>query len=73
MSVLPVERIDVSEGLIRLAGEIKALFNLSVAWIAATAIQQEATLVHKDPEQLRDRVALEPLPYKPKAQASPRD
>lgn len=70
MGVLPVERIDVSENLIRLAGEVKALFNLSVAdaWIAATAIQQEATLVHKDPEfeQLRDRVALEPLPYKRK-------
>lgn len=70
MGVLPIERIDISENLIRLAGEVKALFNLSVAdaWIAATAIQQEATLVHKDPEfeQLRDRVALEPLPYKRK-------
>ncbi len=73
LSALPVERIDVSDDLIRLAGEIKALFNLSVAdaWIAATAIQQESKLVHKDPEfeQLRDRVALEPLPYKPKARA----
>ena len=73
LNALPVERVDVSDDLIRLAGEIKALFNLSVAdaWIAATAIQQEATLVHKDPEfeQLRDRVALEALPYKPKARA----
>lgn len=73
LNALPVERIDASDGSIRLAGEIKALFNLSVAdaWIAAAAIQQEAKLVHKDPEfeQLRGRVALEPLPYKPKARA----
>lgn len=57
--------------LIRLAGEIKALFNLPVAdaWIVATAIQQGASLVHKDPEfeQLKNRVTLSPLPYKPKA------
>ncbi len=70
MEALPVERVDVNDDLIRLAGEIKALFNLSVAdaWIVATAIQQGASLVHKDPEfeQLEARVALFPLPYKPK-------
>jgi len=69
LEALPVERIDVDDELIRLAGEIKALFRLSVAdaWIIATAIQQEAQLVHKDPEfeQVKERVSLSPLPYKP--------
>lgn len=71
MEALPVERVDVNSDLIRLAGEIKALFDLSVAdaWIIATAIQQGASLVHKDPEfeKLKNRVALSLLPYKPKA------
>lgn len=42
--------------------------DISVAdsWILATAIERNATLVHKDPEfdALSDRVAMTRLPYK---------
>jgi predicted nucleic acid-binding protein len=65
---LPVKKIETSESLLLLAAEIKATCSLSLAdsWIAATAIQEKAVLVHKDPEfeQLKDRLSLKPLPYK---------
>jgi predicted nucleic acid-binding protein len=49
---LPVERVESCERLILSAGNIKANHRLSLAdaIIAATAIEKEAILVHKDPE-----------------------
>lgn len=49
---LPVERVESYERLILLAGCIKANHRLSLAdaIIAATAIEKQAILVHKDPE-----------------------
>lgn len=49
---LPVQRVDPNERIILSAGRIKALHRLSVAdaFIAATAIEKSAVLVHKDPE-----------------------
>jgi len=74
LKALPVERIAVDEPILRLAGEIKALYRLSVAdaWIIATAIHHDAQLVHKDPEfeQIEGRVTLIPLPYKAKEASS---
>jgi predicted nucleic acid-binding protein len=68
LKMLPVKRIDVTDPILFLAGEIKATGSLSLAdsWIAATAIDHQATLVHKDPEfdQLKDRLPLKALPYK---------
>jgi len=49
---------------------LKAAYRLSFAdaWIAATAIFYDATLVHKDPEfeQLEDKLKALKLPYKEK-------
>jgi len=68
LKMLPFQRVDVNDSILFLAGEIKATCSLSLAdsWIAATAIDREALLVHKDSEfeQLKDRVSLRPLPYK---------
>lgn len=49
---LPIERIESYERLILLAGYIKANHRLSLAdaVIAATAMEKQAILVHKDPE-----------------------
>ena len=49
---LPMEWVPSSEGLLLQAAEVKALHTLSLAdaWIAACASQQNAVLVHKDPE-----------------------
>ena len=67
---LPLVRIDVSEGLILRAARVKASYRLSVAdaWIAATALLTDSSLVHKDPEfrALADQVRLLELPMKPK-------
>ncbi len=64
----PVEFVYPDEPLCLAAGEIKALFRLSFAdaFIAATAREAKAVLVHKDPdfELLRDAVQQKPLPYK---------
>ncbi|MFQ6131210.1 MAG: PIN domain-containing protein [Armatimonadota bacterium] len=61
IQALPVTRVDASPDLIVAAGELKAQSRLSVAdaWVAATAQQHAATLVHKDGElrQLGDLVA----------------
>lgn len=66
--ILPCTRIDVDERLILLASDIKGTNSLSVAdsFIIATAIKENSTLVHKDPEfeQVRDTVTLLTLPYK---------
>ena len=68
LKMLPLHRIDLSENLLMLAGEIKATHSLSLAdsWIAATALEKKATLVHKDPEfdQLKGKLEMEALPYK---------
>ena len=50
------------------AARLKAENHISIAdsMIAAVAIQNRATLVHKDPEYecLKDRLEMEALPYK---------
>lgn len=49
---LPIEWIHEHRALLEKAAEIKASHQLSLAdaWIAATALLQDAILVHKDPE-----------------------
>lgn len=62
--------IDYQNNLdsIKSAGGIKAEFRMSVAdaWIAALALRERATLIHKDPEfeVLKDHIDLLTLPYK---------
>lgn len=68
LKMLPIERVDVIDAVLFLAGEIKATCSLSLAdsWVAATALHHKAILVHKDPEfePLQDRIRLKSLPYK---------
>ncbi len=68
MAALPISRVESTETLAVIAGQLKALHRLSVAdaWIAALAQEQNATLVHKDPEfeQLEATVKFLQLPYK---------
>lgn len=68
MAALPVLRVESTEALSILAGELKASHHLSVAdaWIAALAREQNATLVHKDPEfeQVEATIKVLKLPYK---------
>lgn len=49
---LPIIWIDESRPLLEKAAELKATYRVSLAdaWIAASAILNEAILVHKDPE-----------------------
>ena len=49
---LPIQWVDQTEPLLLEASRIKASHPLSVAdaWIAATALLGQATLLHKDPE-----------------------
>ena len=49
---LPIQWVDQTEPLLLEASRIKATHPLSVAdaWIAATALNSQATLLHKDPE-----------------------
>ena len=65
---LPLEVVNSSERLTLAAGRIKANYRLSVAdsFIAATAIDRDATLVHKDPElkSISKDVNTKELPYK---------
>ena len=67
---LPIYEIGADEIILLRAGAIKANYRLSIAdaWIVASAIEREATLVHKDPEygQLKDAVSMLILPYKHK-------
>lgn len=66
---LPITWIHESAPLLELAASLKALHPMSLAdaWITATALQCNATLVHKDPEfePVPDLLA-ERLPYKVK-------
>ena len=68
MSRLAITRVESSEGFGLIAGKLKATHRLSFAdaWIAATAILYDSTLVHKDPEfeQLEGEVKVLKLPYK---------
>ncbi len=68
MAALPGLRVDSTETLGLLAGELKAKHRMSVAdaWIAALAQERNATLVHKDPEfeQVEATLKVLKLPYK---------
>ncbi len=68
MNRLAITRIESSEELGLIAGRLKAANKLSFAdaWIAATAVLYDSTLVHKDPEfeQLENEVKVLKLPYK---------
>lgn len=65
---LPLQRVDSTERITLSAGRIKALHRLSVAdaFIAATAIDKNAVLVHKDPELkvMSKLIETLELPYK---------
>ena len=64
---LPIEWIHESIELLERAAMVKATHPLSFAdaWIAATALELDATLVHKDPEfENLPRLKEERLPYK---------
>lgn len=66
---LPVDWVHETAALLKLAAKLKAEHPLSLAdaWIAAAALQQQATLVHKDPEFAHLPGLLEErLPYKKK-------
>lgn len=69
LDLLNLKRIDITGSIFDKAIEIKATNSLSVcdSWIAATAIEMDAVLVHKDPEfeQLKTSAKLMALPYKP--------
>ena len=64
---LPVLRVESTESLGQIAGELKAEHRLSVAdaWIAALAKERNAVLIHKDPdfEHVKSLQVLA-LPYK---------
>jgi len=63
---LPLGWIHESPDLLKRAAEIKASFPLSLAdaWIAASALEEQAVLIHKDPEFISVLVAQEALPFK---------
>jgi predicted nucleic acid-binding protein len=65
LKCLPIEKVDLNDPLLFLAGEVKASYSMSLAdsWIAATAIQKKAILVHKDAEYdpLKDKIKLEKI------------
>jgi len=65
---LPAQRVDSNERITLSAGRIKANHKLSVsdAFIAATALDKSAVLVHKDPEfeSVSGYIATLQLPYK---------
>ena len=67
---LAVTELPLNDALIVPAARFKARYKISVAdaWIAATAVVHNLTLVHKDPEfEPLDGVSLLPLPYKGKS------
>jgi len=67
---LPVTELPLEDALVLPAARFKARYKISVAdaWIAATALVHNLTLVHKDPEfdRLKEGLSLLSLPYKPK-------
>jgi predicted nucleic acid-binding protein len=68
MAALPGLRVDSTEALGLLAGELKAKYHMSVAdaWIAALAQERQAILAHKDPwfEQIEATINVLKLPNK---------
>ena len=68
MAALPGLRVDSTEALGLLAGELKAKHRMSVAdaWSAALVQARNATLVHKGPEfeQVEATIKVLKLPYK---------
>jgi predicted nucleic acid-binding protein len=65
---LPIEWMHSSESLLQQAAQLKALHRLSLAdaWIAACAMEQDAVLIHKDPEFTPLNLEQELLPLKQK-------
>ena len=64
---LPIEWVHESAALLERAAAVKALHALSVAdaWIAATALERGAVLVHKDPEfAALSEIEQDVLPYR---------
>lgn len=63
---LPIQWIHETENLLVASAKIKATNKLSVvdAWIAASALQENAILVHKDPEFISVECLQLELPYK---------
>ena len=63
---LPVKWVHETKSLLEKSAEIKAKKRLSLAdaWIAASAIQEGAILVHKDPEFILLDCPQLVLPYK---------
>lgn len=64
---LPIVWIHENNDLLEQAAKIKANNRVSLAdaWIAASAMLQEAWLIHKDPEfDALDFIRQKPLPYK---------
>jgi predicted nucleic acid-binding protein len=64
---LPIRWVHESPELLQRAAAVKASHPLSVAdaWIAASALELDATLVHKDPEfESVPGLLEERLPYK---------
>jgi predicted nucleic acid-binding protein len=63
---LPIVWIHESPDLLKRAAQIKACHALSVAdaWIAACALEENALLIHKDPEFQAVAVEQEALPLK---------
>ena len=67
IQALPIAWVHESKPLLEKAAAIKACYPLSLAdaWIAASAILKQATLIHKDPEfRALDVVDQELLPLK---------
>lgn len=64
--LLSVEWIPETRQLLEASAKIKATSKLSVvdAWIAASALQEGAILVHKDPELITIECSQPELPYK---------
>lgn len=66
--MLPLQIVPSSEDLCLKAGEFKAQHPISLAdaFVAATALQEKATIVHKDPdfEVFDPVIRMEALPYK---------
>ncbi len=63
---LPIQWVHESKDLLEISASLKAQYPLSLAdaWIAASAIQENATLVHKDPEFSSLECPQLQLPYK---------
>ena len=68
VSLLPIKAIESNEALRITAAQLKANYPISLAdaWIAATAVNYAAVLIHKDPEYDSIGGALKclALPYK---------